>query len=415
MLSPPATKAPGRGFVAAFVLAYFGLWVSLLAPIIITLQLRVKEVAPGREGAVLSLVLAVGAILGLIVNPIAGRLSDRTTSRFGMRRPWLVAGALTAFAGAVTMALAPGVTGLVTGWAVAQVGFNTTLAVLLALLPDHVGAQRRGLVSGLLGLGQGFAAVAGAALAGGVADRNLAAGFLIPAVIGLVCGLAVVPVLHDRRLEPGERSPLTLRELTGAYMFSPRRHPDFGWAWLSRFAIFMATAAVLNYQLFYLVAQIGQDETAAAGIVAAGTGVQTAVVIVASTLSGWLSDRLRRRRVFVIASALACGAGLLVMASAEALPGYFVAMILIGLGQGIYFSVDLALIADVLPDRDRDAAKDLGVINVANLLPQSLAPAIAPLLLGIGGATDNYPALFVAGAVFAALSAAAILPIRSVR
>ncbi|MEU4157331.1 MFS transporter [Actinoplanes sp. NPDC026670] len=400
-----------KTFVAAFTVAHFGLWVSLLAPIIITLQLRVQSLAPGREAGVLSLVLAIGAILGLLVNPIVGRLSDRTTSRYGMRRPWLVAGALTAFAGALVMALVPTVPGLLSGWALAQAGFNTTLAVLLALLPDHVGAERRGLVSGLLGLGQGLAAVVAAGIAGSVAQNNLTAAILIPAVIGLACGLGVVLVLHDRRLSPEDRPAWSLAEILRAYTFSPRRHPDFGWALLSRFAIFMATAAVLNYQLFYLVARLGLDSGAAAGIVAAGTGAQTACVIVASGTSGWLSDRLRRRRIFVVASALSCAAGLLVLAAATTLPGYFAAMILLGLGQGIYFSVDLALITDVLPDRRRDAAKDLGVVNVANLLPQSLAPAIAPLLLSLGG----YPALFVAGAVFAVISAVSVLPIRGTR
>ncbi|GAA0459356.1 MFS transporter [Actinoplanes capillaceus] len=399
------------GFVAAFTIAHFGLWVSLLAPIIITLQLRVQVLAPGHEAGVLSLVLAVGAILGLLVNPVVGRLSDRTVSRFGMRRPWLVAGALLAFAGALVMALVPTVPGLIGGWALAQIGFNTTLAVLLALLPDHVAAERRGLVSGLLGLGQGLAAVVAAGIAGSVAHASLTAGFLIPAVIGLTCGLGVVFVLHDRRLSPGERPAWSLAEIARAYTFSPRRHPDFGWALLSRFAIFMATAAVLNYQLFFLVARLGLDSGAAAGVVAAGTGAQTACVIVASGTSGWLSDRLRRRRVFVVASALSCAAGLLVLATATALPGYFAAMILLGLGQGVYFSVDLALITDVLPDREHDAAKDLGVVNVANLLPQSLAPAVAPLLLALGG----YPALFVAGAAWAVISAVSVLPIRGTR
>lgn len=400
-----------KTFVAAFTVAHFGLWVSLLAPIIITLQLRVQALAPGREEGVLSLVLAVGAILGLLVNPVVGRLSDRTTSRFGMRRPWLIAGALIAFAGALVMALVPTVPGLIGGWALAQAGFNTTLAVLLALLPDHVGAERRGLVSGLLGLGQGLAAVVAAGIAGTVSQTSLTAGFVVPAVIGLACGLGVVFVLHDRRLSPEDRPAWSLAEIGRSYTFSPRRHPDFGWALLSRFAIFMATAAVLNYQLFYLVARLGLDSGEAAGIVAAGTGAQTVCVILASGSSGWLSDRLRRRRVFVVASALSCAAGLLVLATATALPGYFAAMILLGLGQGIYFSVDLALITDVLPDRKRDAAKDLGVVNVANLLPQSLAPAIAPLLLSVGG----YPALFVAGSVFAVISAVSVLPIRGTR
>lgn len=60
-----------------------------------------------------------------------------------------------------------------------------------------------------------------------------------------------------------------------------------------------------------------------------------------------------------------------------------VGMAIGGLGFGVYMAVDLALVADVLPDRDKNA-KDLGVLNIAGALPPSIAPAIAPAILAIG-------------------------------
>jgi MFS family permease len=89
-------------------------------------------------------------------------------------------------------------------------------------------------------------------------------------------------------------------------------------------------------------------------------------------------------------------------------------MALVGMGQGVYFAVDLALMTEVLPDSRHRAAEDLGVLNVASVLPQSLGPAIAPLFLGLG-AGHNYPALFLAGTAFAVVSALSIVPIRGVR
>lgn len=47
-------------------------------------------------------------------------------------------------------------------------------------------------------------------------------------------------------------------------------------------------------------------------------------------------------------------------------------------------AVDLALVLDVLPSQD-DAAKDLGVLSIAGAIPFALAPAIAPLILVVGG------------------------------
>jgi hypothetical protein len=77
--------------------------------------------------------------------------------------------------------------------------------------------------------------------------------------------------------------------------------------------------------------------------------------------------------------------------------------------------VDLALVTDVLPDKEGAAAKDMGVFNIANALPQSLAPAAAPLFLAIGGDGSNYTALFIAAAIAAALGALTVIPIKKVR
>jgi MFS family permease len=424
VLSPePATLAESvkARFVVPFAVAYFGLWVGFLTPIVLTLQIRVAALAPADPGSTLSLVLGVGAVFGLLANPIAGRLSDRCTSRFGMRRPPLVIGAVIGFAGLAVVAVADGVPLLLIGWCVTQIGCNTVLAVLLALLPDHVPMFARGKVSGVLGVAQALAAIVGAGLGGFLSSTSIAAAVLVPAVlmvlaIGLMC-----LVLKDRVLAPEQRGPLGLGKLARSFTFSRRRYPDFAWAWVSRFAIFMAIASVLNYQLYYLTAQLGLSDGMATALIPAGVAVQTAVVVLASVVSGPLSDKLRRRKIFVLAAALTAAAGLLVLAYATSLTAYFAAMVLVGLGQGIYFAVDLALVADVLPDRETDAAKDLGVINVANLLPQSLAPALAPVFLSIGagavaaGPGHNYTMLFLVGTGFAVVSALAIWPIRAVR
>ena len=85
--SPSKRPAVSAGFTALYALAIFGTFLALLTPPVMTLALRVAEVAPDRKESVLSLALGLGALISLLVNPIAGLLSDRTTSRFGMRRP----------------------------------------------------------------------------------------------------------------------------------------------------------------------------------------------------------------------------------------------------------------------------------------------------------------------------------------
>ena len=122
---------------------------------------------------------------------------------------------------------------------------------------------------------------------------------------------------------------------------------------------------------------------------------------------------MQRRKVFVLVGASIYAVGLWVAAAADGYDAFLVGMALTGVGHGVYFAVDLALVTDVLPDKERHAAKDLGVLNIANALPQSVAPAIAPLILAVGG--GDYSSLFVAAGCIALLGSFAILPLKSVR
>ncbi len=147
------------------------------------------------------------------------------------------------------------------------------------------------------------------------------------------------------------------------------------------------------------------------------TLVTTATTVVGSFISGWLSDRVGRRKVFVCASAFIYACGLAVIGLATDFQGFLWGIAIVGFGQGVYVAVDMALVTEVLPDKDADAAKDLGVFNLASALPQSVAPAIAPIFLAIGTGDDlkNYTALFIAAAVFTVLGALSVLPIRAVK
>jgi MFS family permease len=157
---------------------------------------------------------------------------------------------------------------------------------------------------------------------------------------------------------------------------------------------------------------VGSDEDDVPRQIFLGTLVQTAVVIVVSVLSGKLSDRLNRRKAFVVTASVAYGLALLVIAAATGFNGFLVGMALSGIGFGMYFAVDLALVADVLPDSGT-TAKDLGVLNFAGALPFSVAPALAPAILAVG--SGSYAVLYAVAGVCAIVGAAAIMPVRGVR
>ena len=163
--APATVKRVGLGFIIAYAAAYFGSWIAILTPVVVTLALRVQQINPAGKAASLSLVLGVGAIFALLANPVFGKLSDRTRSRFGMRRPWLIAGVISGTLGLLVIAFAPNIPLVLVGWCLAQAGFNALLAVVVAILPDQVPEEQRGLVSGVLGMCLSLAIVAGAFLA----------------------------------------------------------------------------------------------------------------------------------------------------------------------------------------------------------------------------------------------------------
>ena len=68
---------------------------------------------------------------------------------------------------------------------------------------------------------------------------------------------------------------------------------------------------------------------------------------------------------------------------------------ILGIGYGIFSGLYAALVLDVVPNK-LSVARDLGLGNIALTLPYFMIPAVAPVLLNIGGG-KNYPALYLAG------------------
>jgi MFS family permease len=203
-----------------------------------------------------------------------------------------------------------------------------------------------------------------------------------------------------------------LREFASTFYVNPRKNPDFAWAFASRFMFVLAYAFLVTYQAYYLLEKIGSAKAEVPQQIFLGTLVQSVVVVAASLIGGKLSDRTGRRKIFVLTASVVYGVAMFVIAVASNFSGFLVGMAIGGLGFGIYVAVDLALVVDVLPDKD-NAAKDLGVFNMAGALPFSIAPGIAPAILAVGG--GSYGVLYGVAGVCAIVGAVTILPVKRVR
>ncbi|WGW11885.1 MFS transporter [Saxibacter everestensis] len=405
-----------RGYAVALGGANFGIYLAVLTPVLVSLAFKVQHItsSPAEAAGALGLVLGVGALFALVANPLVGRLSDRTTSRFGMRRPWILGGAVIGFLALGLVGVANTVWLVLVGWCAAQAAMNAVLAAANATLPDQVPVKRRGVVSGIVGITTPLAIVGGSALTNFLASD--VARFAVPAALAVVFCVLFAVTLKDRVLTCKPATRFTFTEFLGSFAFNPVKHSDLGWAWLTKFFIMFGYAGIATFLPFYLTEKFGLSEQEAIGTVLLANLAATVLMVISSPLSGYLSDKVGRRRPFVTSAGLIAVAGLIVLAFAPNPAIVVVAQGIIGFGMGGFFAVDLALTTQVLPNPD-DTAKDLGVLNIANSLPQSIAPAIAPGIIALGALTPlgGYTTFYLVGALVALAGAVLVYRIRSVK
>jgi MFS family permease len=407
---PAAARArTSARFVAIYALAYAALWLALLTPAIITLALRVRQLAPDNAAEPISRVLMAGAIVALVSNPVFGALSDSTRSRFGRRRPWLVGGVLCGCGSLAVIGLAPTVNVVLLGWCAAQLSFNAVLAAMVAIIPDRVPPAQRGTVVGILGVCMPIGQITGTYLVQ-LLSINMLMALLVPGAIGVVGVLGLALILgREPTTTPTEQiAPVAKAESGGL-----RDHRDFVWAWLSRVFFTTGSCFLQAYQPFFLLDALHTSPADVPRLMFRSTLVQAAMVVIWSLISGRLSDRTGLRKPFVMAGSTLQGLGLWVIAFSHSYSMLLLGVGLVGMGHGVYEGVDLALVTDVLPDRARHAAKDLGLLNIANTLPQVIAPLAAPVILAIS--RGDYMLLFAVAGAVAVLGSVFLLPLKNVR
>jgi MFS family permease len=410
---PPPTEPVTLKFIVPFALAQLALFIALLGPVTVSMALKVIEVVgQGRAAQAGGLILGVGAIAALLGNPIFGRLSDRTTSAWGRRRPWMVGGSIGLAACLYVIAIADNVPTLLVAWFVAQLAANACFAAYLATIADQVPPQQSATITALGGVMQNVGILAAVYLAQALVG-NMIGLFMIPAAIGVIGMVIYALVLPDKRLrrKPPRGGMITFLE---TFWVSPRKYPDFAWAWISRFMLILGSFMFSTFRVFWMVDHIGLNEKQAAATVATGVLIYTIVLVVVGQAAGYISDRLGRRKFLVFLSTALFAIGLGLLTQVDSVAGFYTVEAILGAAFGIYMGVDLALVLAVLPHPE-DNAKDLGVFNIANAAPQSLAPFVGAVLLSLGAGGKNYTLLYLTAAALTLLGAFAILPVKKVR
>jgi len=427
-MSAPQTTAPGSpsafaepqravtgAWVAAFAAAWLGVWMAQLGPFQVLLPLQV-DAEIGKPEDWTDSVVAFGIISGIagacaiLAFPITGFLSDRTTSRLGRRRPWVIGGAALFAASLVALGVVHGIVLIAVFWSLTIVGFCVLASALTALISDLVPVRQRGFVSGWMSAPQAVGIILGVLLITEV-FVTITFGYLAMA-IGLA--ILVVPVLLVTKETPitrEQRPEASFAALMRGMWISPRRHPDFAWTLASRVLVntgnALGTGLLLYYLAFGLDIGIDDAEDALLPLIA----VYLVGVVISALVVGYLSDRLARRKVFVIWGSLAQAVAAFVLVFIANYEATFIAGVLLGLGYGAFLAVDQALATQVLPD-PQDRGKDLGIMNIAFQVPQALAPLVGALVVD---ALGGFRGLFMLAALAAVLGALVVSLVRDVK
>lgn len=405
---PPAPIKGLRRLMAWIIPANLGIFLiwGAVPGILLPQQIAVLF-GDENKVATYTLVATIGAFAAMLAQPIAGQISDRTRSRFGRRAPWIFLGALAGGLALVGLALAGSVVGIIIAWTLVQICFNFAQGPLSAVMPDRVPLKRRGTFAALSGVGLMVGALGGTIIAS-FFFRSITLGYIVFAVIAIVMLALFIVFNPDYPSNDLPRQPFRFGDFLRTFWVNPIAHPDFFWAFTGRLLLYTGYFAVTGFQLYLLTDYFGVE---APETVIPLLGLLSLVGIIISTVvSGPLSDRVGRRKPFVFASSVVVALGFLLPWVWPDLTAWIIMTFIAGFGFGMFQAVDTALMSEVLPSA-KSFAKDLGIVNIAATLPQTLAPGVAgAIVLAFG-----YQALFPIAIVLGILGAFAVLPIKATR
>lgn len=357
----------------------------------------------------LALITSIGVAITMLVQPLVGVASDRTRSRWGRRAPWIVFGAFVTVAGLIGMQHSTTIVQLLLGWIVAQVGGNVVGGPLAATVVDRIPAAQRGLISAIAGVGLLAGFILGLALGGALFGQFGMNSYLFFAAAVFVFSIAFVLFANDRSSKAMRVHAASI----GKHLISfthALRDSDFRWVWIARVIMLFGYGASTTYSVYMLQSYIEPAMSAAEAAktvpllhLAAFPGTLLAMVI-----TGRWSDKIMRRKPFVVVASFVLAASMIVPFIWPTLLALYVQIVLAGMAVGTFLVVDQALLIDVLPDKDA-AGRDLGIGTLASNLGQALGPILAGAVLS---ATGGYRMIWLAAAVLVTLAAFAVMPVK---
>jgi MFS family permease len=369
--------------ITIFGFALTAMWSSLHT---FVLQVRLLDlVAESQKNTYLSLLTFAGLILAMLVQPIAGAISDRWGFSWGRRRPYILAGTALVIILLPGIGLANSFIALLVVYCLLQISSNTAQGPFQAFIPDLVPGKKRGIASGVKGL---LELTGGLILVrfmfyfigryvAGEGDLWLWSSLSLLDVVLLGALLVTIFTVKERPWVRTSTPPL-LPTLYKSFKIDVKANPGFVTFLVSRLLIVMAMATLQTFAFYFLIDVVGiANPTQVTGNLLIVIGVCMVGVVYPA---GWLSDRIGRRPV-VIASGLLGALSVLLILLIHSYIALMFAGALLAISGGAFFSSNWALATDLVPKGEE--ARYLGLANLATAggaaLSKLIGIAIDPL------------------------------------
>lgn len=398
---------PFNRLLASGVLGGIGLAVATTVPLTLLLPYKLMTLNPSGYSEVFGYINGIAGIMALIFGPIWGMISDRTDSRFGRRRLWLLVAILGVGLSLIGIGLATSVAQVAVCWVVLNIFSSAGYGLNGALVADQVDENHRGTYGGITGLVNPAGVVLGMGLINLISSKSTGFKFYIIAAIAVAGGIFQVMLIKEGKwiYEKKVKEKRSLGEFLSGLYPSPRKYPAFTWGVITRLFLSVLGGLGTYYSIMLLQRfHFSQEEvTLKMSILSM---VSIVFLAVAAMIGGILSDKLRKQKAFIIASSVLFFISLVIEAFASSFNIFLVGACLGNFAYGMFISVNTALMVRILPSQ-QDAGKDMGIINLPSGLAGPIVSFISPVILSV----TSWTGYFIIFAVIAILSIFTIMPI----
>jgi len=381
------TGAKASGFshidylkITIFGFALAALWGSLHS---VVLQIRLLDfVAESQKNTYLGLLTFTGLLIAMAIQPIAGTISDRSTFRWGRRRPYILIGTIAGIFFLFGIGSAGSYISIFVMYCLLQVSANTAQAPYQGFIPDLVPEEQRGAASGVKSFLEIVGGVALLWVIGRFMNRYfteaaelwlwLALGMLAVILFGTM--IATVLVVKEKPGAVVPKAPL-IPALLRSFKIDVRANRDFILFLISRLLIFMGMATLQTFALYYLMDVVGVTNPAA---VAADLLIVTGICMAATVYPiGRLSDRVGRKPI-IVASGFLGALGITSLFFSHSYSYVLLSGGIIGIAFGAFLSTNWAMATDLVAKGEE--ARSLGLTNMATAGGAALARLIGPAI-----------------------------------